>query len=91
MYIHSGIQTKKVEKCEKSEVVELYLEPCKISMTGRFYENATVKIYIIDVWYDSKNTPEALQDSKIKLKWMNPKMLEKTLHIQGRPYRGYQK
>ena len=33
----------------KKEVVEPYLEPCKISMIGRFCENTTVKSYIIDV------------------------------------------
>ena len=32
----------------KKELVEPYLEPCKISMIGRFCENTTVKSYIID-------------------------------------------
>ena len=34
-----------------------------------------------DVRYGSKYTPEVVQNSKIDLKYMNTKMLEKALHF----------
>ena len=49
LYIHSGVQTKKVEKYFENKVAEPYLEPYKISVMGRFCENAMVKNHIIDV------------------------------------------
>ena len=48
---------------------------------GRFCKNTTAKSFIIDVWYNCKHTTEVVQDSKINLKWMNTKMLEKTVHF----------
>ena len=65
----------------KNEAAKPYLEPCQISMMERFCENTTAKSFIIDVSYCSKYTPEVVQDSKINLKWMNTKMLEKTVHF----------
>ena len=73
LYIHSIIQTKKKEKYLKNEAAESYLEPCQISITERFC--------IIYVWYGSKCTLEVLQVSKINLKWINTKTLEKTVHF----------
>ena len=54
-----------------------------------YYKNEAAEPYlsimerfcIIDVWYGSKYTPEVVQDSKINLKWMDTKMLEKTVHF----------
>ena len=74
-------QNKESGKILKNEAAEPYLEPCQISMMERFCENTTAKSFIIDVWYGSKYTPEVVQDSKINLKWMNTKMMEKTLHF----------
>ena len=68
-------------KMLKKEAPEPYLELCQISMIKRFYENTTAKSLTIDVWYGSKYTPEVVQDSKINLKWINTKMLEKTVHF----------
>ena len=34
---------------------------------------------IINVWYGPKYTPEVVQDSKISLKWINTKIMEKTV------------
>ena len=50
-------------------------------MMERFLENTTAKSFIVDIWYSCKYTPEVVQDSKINLKWMNTKMLEKTVHF----------
>ena len=50
-------------------------------MMERFCENTTAKSFITDVWRGCKYTPEIAQDSKINLKWMNSKMLEKTVHF----------
>ena len=36
---------------------------------------------MINVWYGCKYTPEVVQDSKINLKWINTKILEKTVHF----------
>ena len=72
---------KESGKILQTEVAEPYLEPSKMSMIERFCENTTVKNYVIDVWYDTKHTPEVVQDPKINLKWMNTKMLEKTAHF----------
>ena len=47
-------------KILENEAAELYLKPCQIPIMERFC--------IIDVCYASKNTPEAVQDSKINLK-----------------------
>ena len=74
-------QNKESGKILKNEAAEPYLEPCQISMMERFCENTTAKSFIIDVWYGSKYTPEVVQDSKINLKWMNTKMLEKTVRF----------
>ena len=41
------------------------------------------------VCYGSKYIPEVVQDSKINLKWMNSKMLEKTTFLQCGPFTGY--
>ena len=60
-------------KILKNEAAEPYLKPCQISIMGHFY--------IIDVCYDSKYTPVVVQDSKVNLKWINTKMLEKTVHF----------
>ena len=38
---------------------------------------------MINVWYGCKYTPEVVQDSKINLKWINTKILEKTVHFFG--------
>ena len=74
-------QNKESGKILKNEAAEPYLEPCQISMMERFCENTTAKSFIIDVWYGCKYTPEVVQDSKINLKWMNTKILEKTVHF----------
>ena len=74
-------QNKESGKILKNEAAEPYLKPCQIFMMERFYENAATKSFIIDVWYGSKYTPEVVQDSKIYLKWINTKMLEKTVHF----------
>ena len=60
-----------MEKYFENEAAEPYLEPYKISVMGRFCENAMVKNHIIDVWYDSKHTSQFVQDSKTNLKWRN--------------------
>ena len=72
---------RKRKKIKKRGYRALYLGPSKIFMIGRQCENTTVKGYIINVWYDFKHTPEVAQDSKINLKWINTKMLEKTVHF----------
>ena len=64
-------------------------ESGKISMMEHICENTTAKTFIIDVWYGSKYTPEVVQDSKINLKWINTKMLEKTAFLQCGPCRAY--
>ena len=75
------------EEYFKNKAVEPYLKPCQISIMERFC--------IIDVWYGSKYTPEVAQNSKINLKWMNTKMLEKTVHffnvdlVEDIPRQGY--
>ena len=74
-------QNKESGKILKNEAAEPHLEPCQISIMGRFCKNATAKSFIIDVWYGCKYTTEVVQDSKINLKWMNTKMLEKTVHF----------
>ena len=82
MFVHSlKYQNKERGKILKNEATEPYLEPCQISMMEHFFENATAKSFIIDVWYGCKYTIEVVQDSKINLKWMNTKMLEKTVHF----------
>ena len=78
MFIYSPkYQNKESRKILKSEAAEPYLEPYQISMMERFCENTTAKSFIIDVWYGCKYTPEVVQD----LKWMNTKILEKTVHF----------
>ena len=72
---------RKRKKIKKRGCRALYLGPSKIFMIGRQCENTTVKGYIINVWYDFKHTPEVAQDSKINLKWINTKILEKTVHF----------
>ena len=90
MFIYSlKYQNKESGKILKNEAAEPHLEPCQISIMGRFWKNATAKSFIIDVWYGCKYTTEVVQDSKINLKWMNTKMLEKTAFIQCRHCRGY--
>ena len=64
---------KKEKKYFKNEAAESYLEPCQISIKEHFC--------IIDIWYGSKYTPEVLQSSKINLKWINTKMLKKTVNF----------
>ena len=54
-----------------------------------FCENTTAKSckiyfrkrFIVDVWYGSKYTLEVVEDSKINLKLMSAKTLEKTVHL----------
>ena len=75
-------QNKESGKILKNEAAEPHLEPCQISIMGRFCKNATAKSFIIDVWYGCKYTTEVVQDSKINLKWMNTKMLEKTVNCE---------
>ena len=70
-----------MEKYLKNEAAESYLEPCSLSMMEHFCENRTAKTFIIDVWHASKYTLEVVQDSKINLKWMNTKMVKKTVHF----------
>ena len=70
-----------MEKYQKNEAAEPHLEPCQIYVIGRFCKNATAKSFIIDVWYGCKYTIEVVQDSKINLKLMNTKILEKTVHF----------
>ena len=70
-----------MEKYFKNEDAEPYLEPCPLSMMEYFCENTTAKTFVIDVWYASKCTLEAVQDSKINLKWMNTKMVKKNVHL----------
>ena len=78
MFIYSlKYQNKESGKILKNEAAEPHLEPCQISIMGRFWKNATAKSFIIDVWYGCKYTPEVVQD----LKWMNTKILEKTVHF----------
>ena len=72
---------KESGKILKNEAAEPYLKPCQILMMEHFYENAATKSFIIDVWYGSKYTPEVVEDSKINLKWMNIKILGKTIHF----------
>ena len=79
---------KETEKILKSEAKKLYLEPCQISKMECFCENTTAKTFIIDVWCGSRYTPEVVQDSEIKLKWMNTKMLQKAAFLQYEPCRG---
>ena len=74
-------QSKKSGKIFKNEAAEPYLEPCQISKMEGFCKNAMAKSFIIDLWYGCKYTSEVVQDSKINLKWMNTKMLEKTVHF----------
>ena len=82
MFIYSlKYQNKESGKILKNEAAEPHLEPCQIYIIGRFCKNATAKSFIIDVWYGCKYTTEVVQDSKINLKWMNTKMLEKTVHF----------
>ena len=82
IFIHSlKCQNKERGKILKKEAAEPYLEPCWISMMESFCKNATAKNFIIDVWYGCKHSPEIVQDSKINLKWMITKMLEKTVHF----------
>ena len=57
-------------KILKNEAAVSYLKPCQISIMERFC--------ITDVCYGSNYTPEVVQNSKINLKLMNIKMLEKT-------------
>ena len=55
------------------------------------------KRFIIDIWYGSKYTPKVVQEWKINLKKMSPKMVEKTVHFLnvelagGRDIQRYQK
>ena len=49
----------------------------------------TAKSFIIDVWYGTKYIPKVMEDSKINLKRMNTKMLEKIAFLQCGPCRGY--
>ena len=52
MFIYSPkYQNKESGKILKNEVAEPYLEPCQISMMGRFCENTMAKSFIIDVRY----------------------------------------
>ena len=82
MFIYSlKYLNKESGKLLKNEDAEPYLEPCQLSIMGRFWKNTTAKSFITDVWYGCKNTTEVVQDSKINLKWMNTKMLEKTVHF----------
>ena len=82
MFIYSRkYQNKESGKILKNEAAEPYLKPCQISIMERFCENTTPKSFIIHVWYGYKYTPEVVQDSKINLKRMNTKMLEKTVHF----------
>ena len=60
-------------KLLNNEAAELYLEHSLMSIIERFC--------IIDVWYDSKYTPEVLQNSKIYSEWIKTKVLEKTVHF----------
>ena len=39
------------------------------------------KSFITDVWYGSEHTLGVVQDSKINLKWISAKKLEKTVHF----------
>ena len=82
MFIYSlKYPNKECEKILKNEAAEPYLEPSQISLMERFCKNATAKSFTIDIWYGCKYTTEVVQDSKINLKWMNTKMLEKTVHF----------
>ena len=82
MFIYSPkCQNKESGKILKNKAAEPYLEPCQISMIECFCENTTVESFIIDVWYGCKYTSEVVQDSQINLKWMNIRMLEKTVHF----------
>ena len=69
MFIYSlKYPNKESGKLLKNEAAEQYLEPCQISIIGRFCKNTTAKSFIIDVWYGCKYTTEVAQDSKINLK-----------------------
>ena len=82
MFIYSlKCPNRESEKLFKNEAAEPYLEPCQISIMGRLSKNTTAKSFIIDVWYVCKYTTEVVKDSKINLKWMNTKMLQKTVHF----------
>ena len=72
---------KESGKVLKTEDAKPYLEPCQISMMERFCESRSTKSFIIDVWYYFKYSPVVVQDSKINLKWIITKMLEKTVHF----------
>ena len=82
MFIYSlKYPNKESGKILINEAREPHLEPCQISMMGRFCKTTTVKSFIIDDWYGCKYTAEIVKDSKINLKWMKTKMLEKTVHF----------
>ena len=50
MFIYSlKYPNKESGKILKNEAAEPHLEPCQISIMGRFCKNATVKRFIIDV------------------------------------------
>ena len=72
---HIFIQVYKRSKSGKVENIKKRgcREPFQISIMGR--------VCIIGVWYGSKYTPEVMQDSKIYLKLINTKILEKTVHL----------
>ena len=90
MFKYSFKHSKKESgKIFKNEAAEPYLETYQISMMERFCENTTAKSFIIDGWYGSKYTPEVLQDSKINFKWINTILLQKTVFLQCRPWKGY--
>ena len=72
---------KESGKTFKNEAAKPYLEPCQISIMGRFFKYRTAKSFIIDVWFGCKYTTEVVQDSKINLKCMNTKMLGETVHF----------
>ena len=82
MFVYSfKYPSKESGKMLRNEAAEPYLEPCQISMMERFCENTNAKSFMINVWYGCKHTPEVVQDSKINLKWINTKILEKTVHF----------
>ena len=59
---------KESGKILKDKAAEPYLEPCQISVRGRFCKNTTAKSFIIDISHDCKYITEVVQDSKINLK-----------------------
>ena len=62
MFIYSlKYPNKESGKILKNKAEESYLEPCQISIMGRFCKNKTAKSFIIDVGYGHKYTTEVVQ------------------------------